>query len=211
MLRSVNSLPGGIQIKASSERIVYDFLATEAAQHATPNIPTLRIKYFMPHPIDGTQPLVAAMIHNSCIGFAALPEYVAFASLRTLCNSWATTRRMAHGAEGCRFGFAFVGGDDILHYVTCPLILLAAAQLGLAPPWLRGGAPDFHLLFLARDAARSDVLSAICWQCILYSLFNTAKGDRRPISSGQFAPALRAHCRALWARSSACRVPLLWP
>lgn len=44
----------------------------------------------------------------------------------------------------------------------------------------------------------------MCWHYLLYSLFNSAT-----ISPGQFIPALRAQCRALWTRSTACRAPLL--
>lgn len=47
-----------------------------------------------------------------------------------------------------------------------------------------------------------------CWQSLLYSVFISAK---TAISSGQFAPALCAHCRALWSRADMFRAPLLSP
>eukprot|EP00959_Pyramimonas_sp_CCMP1952_P248092 5185971-Pyramimonas_sp.AAC.1 len=52
-----------------------------------------------------------------------LPGFVATAVLKSLFNSWNTTRRYRCGAVGCRFGCQAVGGDDILRYMVCPIAI----------------------------------------------------------------------------------------
>lgn len=70
------------------------------------------------------------------------------------------------------------------------------------------GIPPSSSLAMSR---KKDVSCTKCWQHLVYSLCNASKTDRRPLTSAKVAPALRAHCRALWTSASACRAPLLSP
>lgn len=49
----------------------------------------------------------------------------------------------------------------------------------------------------------------MCWLYRPYSVFNSARADRRPIILGQLPAALHVQCRSLWPQSPACRAPLL--
>lgn len=98
-----------------SESVIYSHFVAHTAQAVVPNVLAKRIRYFIAAPPGGSQPPVVSSLAQARVRFHALPDYFAFAWLRTVCNSPAKTRRMAHGAEGCRFGCEAVGGDDMFH------------------------------------------------------------------------------------------------
>eukprot|EP00959_Pyramimonas_sp_CCMP1952_P448455 9390194-Pyramimonas_sp.AAC.1 len=50
-----------------------------------------------------------------------VPAFMITAVIKTICNSWTTTRRYRQGARGCSFGCSAIGGDCFLHYLSCPI------------------------------------------------------------------------------------------
>lgn len=116
-----------------------------------------------PAPMD-RHACAATMVRQARLGFDLLPDFVAFAWVRSATNSWATSRFVAHGAEGCRFGCFAVGGDCILHDASCQFSFAAAATLRPVPflDRLRG-------LIRLLPRSRFGTL-ALCSTCCHYAL-----------------------------------------
>lgn len=71
-VNELSALPPDLRARSVSEGAVYAHIIKVAAQHAVRNVLSKRIRYFVPMPPDGTQPLVASMIQQSRVGFHAL-------------------------------------------------------------------------------------------------------------------------------------------
>lgn len=113
-----------------------------------------RLRYFVPD-LLGPHPWATPIVRQARVGFAALPEFVAFAWFRTATNSWNTTWRMSHGTESYRFGCYAVGRDCILHDASGPLVIVASSELRLhSMTWIRQCGLDVLALFLAMSAGR---------------------------------------------------------
>lgn len=163
-VNELQALPPEVQTHAEQESVFYLHLVRAPAARDVPEIVSRGLRYFVPRAVHDEPLSAGAIVSQSRAGFVALPEIVAFAFLGTLCIAWTTTRRMLHGAEGCRFGCMAVGGDDILHYMACTLLLHAVGALRLWPlSWLHDGIADVFAFFLARGVLRSEMLRAMCW------------------------------------------------
>lgn len=96
-----------------------------------------------------------------------------------------TTRRMSPGHQRCQWGSGAVGGDDILHFLSCPLLGDAIRSQGVAPlVW--SGTAHLMLITLQLPLAETDPLRVVVWAYLSYMLFTGARHAAAPWGPGFF-------------------------
>lgn len=135
---------------------------------------------------------------------------VCFAVVRSMANAWTTTRRVGSRPGRCLWGCPAVGGDDFLHYISCPLLGGALRQGRFRVPcWAHNG--HVRLALLVAPLSDADTCCAAAWLYIAHLLFAAAKHAPRAWCPARFRTAFRAAVRSALVRLPALRDHLLQP
>lgn len=107
--------------------------------------------------------------------FEPLPDLIGLQLVRAWCNAWPTTRRFIGGPRGCRWRCFAVGGDGLLHYLSCPAMLGALAQCRHLRPavWARSG--DVRLAFNLLPLVPREVLNGAVWLYLYARVYHAAR------------------------------------
>lgn len=203
-LELVNSLPREVRDSASVQKSVYAHLIALHDVRPVVGIVQRRLRYFIP---GATMDDAIVVVTNLRVVFAALPAYIGIAALRTVANGWMTTRRLAHGAEGCKLGCLAVGGDSLEHCFGCPGFAQAARSTGLhRPSWYEAGLGRDVLMM--RFWPEDQILRDVIWTYLLYCVYNQSRHGERAFSLEDGVAALRAQVRSLATRSQRAAVIL---
>lgn len=185
-------------------RLVAHFVQSEADAHIR-DWTRRRAGHLVERPVvDGEVGLILLRLRWS---FSELPFFLAFAAARTLANGWCTSRRMSAEPRGCLWGCAAVGGDDLRHYLACPILARFAGHgRRRPPPWSGTGNMRVALHMLPMN--RSDVLLSVCWLYVAYRAHTSARHLGRAASPEQAGRIFRAVVRSVAARSPVARAIL---
>eukprot|EP00959_Pyramimonas_sp_CCMP1952_P457566 9475158-Pyramimonas_sp.AAC.1 len=70
---------------------------------------------------------ISLAILRLCMLGHKYPCYIGLSILRCMCDAMNTSRRYRQACKRCRFGCS--GADDILHYLSCPRVVLVVKRL----------------------------------------------------------------------------------
>eukprot|EP00959_Pyramimonas_sp_CCMP1952_P412836 8651011-Pyramimonas_sp.AAC.1 len=120
--RMLDSLP---KMPEDPEKKGFQAQVLKRLQQLFPGIPCceallVRSGYFLGPQVVSQANVITLQIKLGRVG-QNVPNFIMSSVIKSMCNAWSTTRRYHHRAEGCRFGCANVGGDDVCHYVKCPV------------------------------------------------------------------------------------------
>ena len=171
---------------------------------------TRRLQYFG---IGRAWETAEVFIFNMALISNYVKPFVLANVIKTVCNAHPTARRFPKGGShsACRFGCFAVGGDCVLHYPFCPVVLsfisenLGGLLLSDLPWVVNHSIPHFFLLeksfvcYLVRTAN---------WCDILYFSSNTRRAATAASSTGWLSSSgdsLRSRMRTVFARVSCAR------
>lgn len=87
-------------------------------------------------------------------------------------EAWPASRRMGTRAVWCRFGCMAIGGDDIRHYLCCPVVCpYTRGRRAATPCWATTG--GFRLALGISLATRRHTLVNVVRTYLVYALFCT--------------------------------------
>ena len=130
------------------------------------------------------------------------PPFIRASVLKSVCNSWVTSRRFPGPTQCCNF-CGLTGGDDIRHLVTCPVAITHCSLPLLPSSFAAAPAASRLLLFPLFPLSSAALLSCAVFLDLVHGAHHAL---RHTGGSGPAAAARAIRARARLAASRDARV-----
>ena len=171
---------------------------------------TGRLEYFR---ISRARGRAEVFIFNMALISSFVKPFILANLIRTVCNAHPTVRRFPKGGShsACRFGCFAVGGDCVLHYPFCPIVLdFVSENLGDLCMSDLVWVVNFyipHFFFLAKVYIGDFIRTAI-WRDVISHSFNSRRAASAASASAWLSSSrdtLRARLRTVYTRVPSAR------
>ena len=176
-----------------TQRDLYKKLRQACSTDAVLNTIERRASHFIR---SSTMTTANTFVNNIKMIASHVQPFILSSVLKTICNSWPTSRRFMAGQPHCRFGCYAAGGDDVRHYPFCPVVIrFVTTVCNTTPEWIQRSSLRHFLMLEAGDP--QDALATALWCDIVLNAYHAIRTSRSRTSP---EGALRARVRIVATR-----------